>query len=35
MGNVPTESTETTKDVPRTDFTQAYSQQIDTSVKGR
>ncbi|WP_425386516.1 ankyrin repeat domain-containing protein [Wolbachia endosymbiont (group A) of Barypeithes pellucidus] len=34
-GNVPTESIETTKDVPFTDFTQACSQQIDTSVKGR
>lgn len=34
-GNVPTEPTETIKDVPFTDFTQAYSQQINTSVKGR
>ncbi|WP_375316053.1 hypothetical protein [Wolbachia endosymbiont (group A) of Colletes cunicularius] len=34
-GNVPTESIETIKDVPFTDFTQACSQQINTSVKGR
>jgi len=34
-GNVSTEPTETIKDVPFTDFTQACSQQIDTSVKGR
>ncbi|MFP3025972.1 MAG: ankyrin repeat domain-containing protein [Wolbachia sp.] len=34
-GNVPTESIEITKDVPFTDLTQACSQQIDTSVKGR
>nr|WP_265025769.1 hypothetical protein [Wolbachia endosymbiont (group A) of Bibio marci] len=33
--SVSTEPTETTKDVPSTDFTQACSQQIDTSVKGR
>ncbi|WP_353285075.1 hypothetical protein [Wolbachia endosymbiont (group A) of Beris morrisii] len=34
-GNVPTESIEITKDVPFTDLTQACSQQINTSVKGR
>ncbi len=34
-GNVPTESIETIKDVPRTDVTQACPQQIDTSAKGR
>ncbi|MDR2046051.1 MAG: ankyrin repeat domain-containing protein [Rickettsiales bacterium] len=34
-GNVPTEPTETIKDVPFTGFTQACLQQIDTSVKGR
>ncbi|WP_374698750.1 ankyrin repeat domain-containing protein [Wolbachia endosymbiont (group B) of Limnophora tigrina] len=34
-GNVPTEPTEITKDVPFTDFTQACSQQINTSVKSR
>ncbi|GFY65235.1 ANK_REP_REGION domain-containing protein [Trichonephila inaurata madagascariensis] len=33
-GNVPTEPTETIKDVPFTDFTQAYLQQINTRAKG-
>ncbi|WP_264731100.1 ankyrin repeat domain-containing protein [Wolbachia endosymbiont (group A) of Sphaerophoria taeniata] len=34
-GNVPTESIETIKDVPRTDVTQACSQQINTRAKGK
>jgi ankyrin repeat protein len=34
-GNVPTESIETIKDVPFTDFTQACSQQINTRAKGK
>ncbi|WP_353270084.1 hypothetical protein [Wolbachia endosymbiont (group A) of Myopa testacea] len=33
--NVPTESIETIKDVPRTDLTQACSQQINTRAKGK
>lgn len=34
-GNVSTEPTETTKDVPHTDVTQACSQQINTRAKGK